>query len=241
MISKRVVLISLLTTLTLSAENAAQNHQFDDILSELKKIRELLENQRGPVRAEPIMLKLDVGESPMLGAKEAPLTIVEFTDYQCPYCRQFHRQTYRDIEKLLVDPGKVRFYVMNLPLEKHSNALLAAQAGKCSGEQGKFWQMHDKMQASADDPTIDKLIEYGETVGLRTSELKKCIESGKYKETIQNNVHNIAEKGIRGTPAFIIGKSTQGGVEGELVIGAIPFGMFEQKLKLFEKQLIGAR
>ncbi|MGH9426894.1 MAG: DsbA family protein [Terriglobia bacterium] len=73
---------------------------------------------------------------------------MQFTDYQCEFCQRFHQQTFQDLKKHYIESGKVRFYSMDLPLDIHQNALLAAQAGRCAGEQGQFWAMHDRMQAN---------------------------------------------------------------------------------------------
>ena len=99
-----------------------------------------------------VRLKLDDKEY-SLGRADAPLTIVEFTDYQCPYCRQFQAQTFAQLKKNYIDTGKLRFIVRDLPLEFHSAARPAAEAAHCAAEQGKFWEMHhallDRQRAAA--------------------------------------------------------------------------------------------
>ena len=111
-------------------EPGITRQQADEILNELRQIRQLLEKQNKAGEAEPAKpsrIKLDLRNSPMLGSKNAPLTIVEFTDYQCPFCQRFHTMVFGDLKKNYIDTGKVRFYSRDLPLDSlHPNATRAA-------------------------------------------------------------------------------------------------------------------
>ena len=125
--------------------------QADDILNELRQIRQLLERQGATAAEEPpapITAKLNLAGMNMLGSKNAPLTMVEFTDYQCPFCQRFHTTVFNDLKKNYVDTGKLRFYSRDLPLDFHSNALRAAQAARCAADQGQFWTLRDLMGAN---------------------------------------------------------------------------------------------
>jgi len=215
------------------ADEPVSGEQMDQILAELRQIRKLLEAQPNTHPQQATRTRIDVANAPFLGSKDAPVTIVEFMDYQCRFCQQFHQQTFQDLKKHYIDSGKVRFYSMDLPLEIHQNALLAAQAGRCAGEQGKFWLMHDRMLANPDRLEFAKLVDYAQEFGVDVAAFRQCVESGKYKEAIQQGARDVTNKGAGGTPAFVIGKSTPGGVEGWLVVGAVPYGVFEQKLKEF--------
>src|ERR1017187_2441884 len=117
--------------------------QADEILNELRQIRQLLEKQNpkaaAPQPQEITRAKLNLEGFAMLGSKDAPITMVEFTDYQCPFCQRFHLSTFSDLKKNYIDTGKVRFYSRDMPLDFHPNALRAAQAARCGGEQGQFW------------------------------------------------------------------------------------------------------
>lgn len=202
--------------------------QLDEILRELREIKKLIEKQSPP--QGPVAARVNVGNAPILGSKDAPLTIVQFTDFQCAYCQQFHQQTFPDLKALYIDSGKVRFYSLDLPLDSHPNALLAAQAGQCAAEQGSFWKMHDQMQSHPDRLAPSDLAGYAQGAGVDIPRFRQCLESGKYKDEILKRIQEAKRIGALGTPAFVIGKSTPDGVEGELVIGAVPLGIFEQKM-----------
>ena len=210
--------------------------QAEDILNELRQIRQLLEQQQAkapgqPDRQGPARAKLNLDGFQMLGNRQAPLTVVEFTDYQCPFCRQFHMTAYGDLKKNYIDTGKVRFYSRDLPLDFHANAMRAAQAGRCAAEQGKFWQLRDVMEANPDKLELADLVEDAGGLKMNVAAFRSCVESEKYKNAIQTDVMEAMKIGATGTPTFVVGKSTANGVDGEVVLGALPYPMFEEKLK----------
>jgi protein-disulfide isomerase len=223
----------LISLLPLAASDGITSQQANDILSELRKIRMLLEangsNRGGD--APPTRITLSTKGAPSLGSENAPLTIVEFMDYQCPYCRQFQAQTFQEIKKIYIDSGKVRFYVMDFPLDIHPQALLAAQGGRCAAEQTKFWPMHDRMQSEREALTSDKILALAGESGLDVGRFRDCLEGGKYKSVVQQAVTEAAGRGIRATPTFVVGKSTKEGVEGDVILGAVPLGVFQKKLE----------
>ncbi|MGA3096478.1 MAG: thioredoxin domain-containing protein [Bryobacteraceae bacterium] len=212
------------------------HQQAEDILKELRQIRELLEKQQSkgsgqPDAEQPARAKLNLAGFQMLGDKDAPLTMVEFTDYQCPFCRQFHETTYSQLKKEYIDAGKLRFYSRDLPLDFHPNAMRAAEAARCAAEQGKFWQLRDIMGANPDKLEMADLV--ADATGLRMdiAAFRSCVEGEKYKNAIQTDVLEAMKIGATGTPTFVVGKSTAEGVDGEVVLGALPYAMFDQKLK----------
>lgn len=227
-----VVLIAI-AGLSAGAQDTENSKQLDAILSELRQIRNLLatpSRQPMPTGVQPETLSVvnvEVGDSPMLGSKEAPLTIVEFTDFQCPFCSRFYTEVFPDLKKNYIDSGKARFYSMDLPLDIHQNALQAAQAGQCAGEQGQFWQMHDRMQRNPQHLELLNLIDYAQGINLDVAAFRQCLAGGKYKERILQAAREATSKGAQGTPAFVIGKSTSSGVEGRLSIGLQPYTFYE--------------
>ena len=236
---KLLVYAAVLAVLPLAAQQSGEQgitrQQADDILKELRQIRQLLEKQAkpaAPAEEQPTRAKItDLTAVSMLGSKDAPLTIVEYTDYQCPFCQRFHLSAYPEIKKNYIDTGKVRFYSKDMPLDFHPNAMRAAQAAHCAAEQGKFWELRDVMGANPDKLDMGHIMGFASDLKLDTQKLQDCINSDKYKERIQTDVVEAMRMGANGTPTFIVGKSVDKGVDGELVVGAMPFSMFDQKLR----------
>jgi protein-disulfide isomerase len=239
---KFLVIATLFAALPLAAQPAADQggltrQQGDEILKELRQIRQLLERQQAKPAAQPqeegpTKAKItDLSKVSMLGSKEAPFTIVEYTDYQCPFCQRFHVTAFPELKKAYIDSGKVRFYSKDMPLDFHPNAMRAAMAARCAGEQGKFWELRDTMGANPNSLDIEHILNFAGNLKLDTGALRACIDGGKYKETVQNDVLEAMRIGANGTPTFIVGKSVGEGVDGELIVGALPFQMFDSKLK----------
>jgi protein-disulfide isomerase len=162
-----------------------------------------------------------------LGRSDAPLTLLEFTDYQCPYCRRFQAEAWPLIKKNYIDTGKLRFVVRDLPLQFHSSALPAAEAAHCAGEQGKFWEMHQAL-LTGDDPLADGGIDRRATqLGLDLERLHACTRANRYEQAIARNIAAASALNVNGTPAFVIGRMAHGGLEGQLVSGAQPYADFD--------------
>jgi protein-disulfide isomerase len=213
--------------------------QADRIIDELRQIREILANQarlaqeaRQPApEPPPTKAKFKVEGGNILGAPDAPVTMVEFTDYQCPYCQRFHVQTFAELKKQFIDTGKVRFVSRDFPLDFHPNAMKAAEAARCAGDQKQFWRMRDVLGSNPSKLSLADLGGYAKDMGLDMAAFKACLDSNKHKAAIEADTKFGASIGISGTPSFVIGKTTEEGVDGELVVGALPLGMFEEKIK----------
>jgi protein-disulfide isomerase len=166
-----------------------------------------------------------------LGRPDAPITVVEFTDYQCPYCRRFEAETFPRLKHDWIDTGKVRFIVRDLPLEIHSAARLAAQAAHCAGAQGGFWPMHDallKKDAQLGEKDIEAL---ATRLGLDAAQLHECIGADRYAPAIAQAVADAARLGVNGTPSFVIGRSTPRELRGVILAGALPYEELESYLE----------
>ena len=216
-------------------EQGITRQQADEILNELRQIRQLLEKQgareQAPQKEEVTHAKLNLEGFAMLGAKDAPLTVVEFTDYQCPFCQRFHTTSFPELKKNYIDTGKVRFYSRDMPLDFHANAMRAAEAARCAADQGQFWKMRDIMGSNPDKLDLDHILGFAGDLKMDTKALRACVESEKYKNAVQTDVLEAMKIGATGTPTFVIGKSTTEGVDGELMVGALPYMMFDAKLK----------
>jgi protein-disulfide isomerase len=210
--------------------------QADAILDELKQIRLLLERQQraaapAPAPQAPQVVNLKIpADAPILGSKDAPLTLVEFSDYECAYCRQFHLVTFPALKKNYIDTGKIRFYSRDLPLGFHSNAKKAALAARCAGEQGQFWAMRDELVTNANALAGGAIVKLAEGLHLDLGSFGKCLDSSKYNSDIASQGAEAAAIGIDGTPSFVLGVSTPDGVRGALLVGAHPYGVFEAEI-----------
>jgi len=165
------------------------------------------------------------------GSAAAPLTLVEFTDYQCPYCRRFQAEVWPRIRHDYVDTGKVRFIVRDLPLPFHAAAKPAAEAAHCAAEQGKFWPMHDALLAKGSDLSAQGIEQHARALKLDVNRFDTCVASGKYAAAIGHNAAEADALGLRGTPSFIIGRVQQGQLSGWAVEGALPYEDFDALLR----------
>jgi protein-disulfide isomerase len=213
------------------------HEQADQILDELRQIRQLLEKQaesggKPGAPAGPARARLHMEGAPMLGSKDAPVTVVEFSDYQCPFCQRFHTQVYSELKKDFIDTGKVRFYSRDLPIDQlHPNATRAAQAARCAGDQGQFWALRDIMSAHPEALDLASLVADASALKINPDTFRKCVETEKYKEAVKGDLLEAMKIGADGTPSFVVGKSTPDGVDGELVVGAQPYAVFQDKFK----------
>jgi len=224
---------------------AITGEQAEQILDELRDIRQLLQQQQATLQAlsekngpaGPTRAKLDLSGFQMLGSKDAPLTLVEFTDYQCPYCRQFHVNVFHELKKNYIDTGKVRFYSRDLPLDQiHPNAMRAAEAGRCAADQGQFWAMRELMGSNPDKLDLENLVAEAGTLKMDSKTFRTCVESQKYKESVQGDILEAMKIGAEATPTFVLGKSTPQGVDGELIVGSQPYAEFVKQISKLDSK-----
>lgn len=209
--------------------------QGDAILKELREIKQLLarpqqQQAQAALAAPQTPQNLTVKGDAMyvLGKSDAPLTLVEFTDYQCPFCGWFETTTFPAIKKNYIDTGKLRLIVRDLPLDGlHPFALKAAQSVHCAGDQGKFWEMKELVFKNQNKLDVDSLAGYAKDLALNDVIFKSCMADGKHLQEIGNEARYAQSLGIIGTPTFILGKSAGGTVEGRVIVGAQPLETFE--------------
>jgi protein-disulfide isomerase len=136
-----------------------------------------------------------------VGPADAPVTVVEFSDYQCPACRGAHGvvKQVRDLYK-----GRIRWVFKDYPLQRHKDARRAAEAARCAGDQGKFWEYQDVLYGSEVELTVEYLTELAGKLGLNSDVFKQCLESGKHKDVVEKDVQESREVGVDRTPMFII-------------------------------------
>ena len=179
---------------------------------------------------EPQEVVVSMNDDPVKGDLNAPVTIIEFSDFQCPYCGRFFKSTLTEIERDYIKTGKVRYVFRDFPLDFHKQAPKASEAANCAGEQGKYWEMHDKLFANQNALMVDKLKQYAAEIGLDSGTFDACLDSGKYAEEINRDIEDGKKAGVSGTPSFFIGKSQGKGKEitGKRIVGARPYESFKQ-------------
>ncbi len=173
-----------------------------------------------------VRYKIPTDGFPALGPANAPITLVEFGDFQCPFCRQWEQQTYQPL--LAAYPGKIRFVFRDFPLTSiHPNAMPAAEAAQCANEQGKFWPFHDKL-FSSETLSTDVYDQYAQQLGLDMTKFDQCLSTHKYAQQIQDDSNFAQNLGINSTPTFFI--------NGLAVVGAQPLDAFQS---VIDKELAG--
>ena len=177
----------------------------------------------GPVRA-------NIDGAPFLGRADAPITVVEFSDYQCPYCSRFFAATLPALKTEFIDAGKVRYVFRDYPIDQlHPHARKAAEAAHCAGDQGKFWEMHDLLFRNAKALAPVQLATHARSLGLDGASFDSCLAAGRHSARVQQGIADAAAAGVRGTPGFVIGPTKAGPiVEGTPVRGAQPLDTFRR-------------
>jgi protein-disulfide isomerase len=219
--------------------DAITKEQADAIVGELKQIRQLLEKQQvqlaramapqpAPALAPPEKVQMNIGNGwYAIGRADAPVTLVEFADYQCPFCKKFHTDAYAELKKNYIDTGKVRFVSRDLPLEFHPFAMKAAEAARCAGDQNKYWELRDALYSNAAPPSEDVIKKAVENLSLDAKGFQACLDSDKYKADVQKDASDAAKLQISGTPTFVLAKTTKDKLEGVRLVGAQPFATFQ--------------
>ena len=229
-----VLLATLAGCATPGVSDGITREQGEAILAELRDIhRELAAQHAKPALADDpprATVRLADVTTHVLGAANAPVTVVEFTDYQCPFCKRFHDRTWPDIRKNYVDTGKVRFVVRDLPLSFHDHALPAAIAARCAGEQGKYWPARDRLFGAQDALTAEAVRKAVLGIGVEAAAYDACLKRPGWREAIQVDVAEAERIGITGTPGFLVARRSGGQLEGVLVLGAQPYAVFSSRI-----------
>jgi protein-disulfide isomerase len=154
---------------------------------------------------------ISIQGAPTRGNADARVVVIEYSDFQCPYCGKFARETFGAIEERYIGPGKVRYVFRNFPLdESHPKAFKAAEAGECANQQGKFWEMHAQLFANQQALDPADLVSHSKVVGLEESAFRKCL-NGAASGKIRRDFNDGVKAGVGGTPTFLIGTAEKDG------------------------------
>ena len=212
--------------------------QFEELQASVADVRERVQSGnaadrdasgsgQGQQQADPASVGPD--DDPAIGDPDAPVTIIAFSDFQCPYCRQFEQQAFQRLKSAYIETGQVRLVFRDFPLTQiHPNALPAAMAAECAHNQDSFWPMHDRLFADqsewgqSEDPN-EVFIDYADDMGLDVDAFRECLQNREPLQEISGDFQDGVDGGVRGTPAFFMG--------GEMLSGAQPFSAFRQRIE----------
>jgi protein-disulfide isomerase len=223
----------------------------EQILKELRELKVLLQQLRQPVPApagaqpNPAAAKpaapqlpnfdLLLAGSPSKGKADAKLVLLEFSDFECPFCGRYARDTYADVIKEFVDSGKVRYVFRHLPIESlHPRALRASQAAECAHEQGRFWEYHDRLFTNQQALTEPDFKRHAQAVGLAIPAFDKCMAAQLASPAkVRQDQNEGGRAGVTGTPTFFIGTVTKDGRLKALrrMVGAHPITNFRTTIE----------
>ncbi len=185
---------------------------------------------------QPTKGVVSIDDDPILGDKSAPVTIVEFSDYECPFCKRHFDQTHQELVKKYIETGKVKLVFRDFPLSFHDPmATKEAVAANCAKEQGgdkKYFEFHDEIFkrtiSNGNGLNDEKIQTIAKDLGLNTGKFTTCLSNQSQADEVKKDIADGAAAGVSGTPAFLIGKTTKDGkIEGDLVVGAQPFAAFQ--------------
>jgi len=216
--------------------------ELEAIQRELQDIKALLREQLASPPRENVSAVLDVAGSPFKGAADARITLVEFSDYQCPFCGRHYRETLPKLDEAYIKTGKLRYVVRDFPLETiHPAAFKAAEAAHCARERGKYWEMHDRLFGNQRALDPSDLVGHAQALGLDGGDFSRCLDAAKHAARVRQDLDAGLRAGIRGTPVFFLGLTQPN--EGKIKVlgivrGAKPFASFQE---IIEKLLASTK
>lgn len=207
------------------------------LLRELRLVRGQLDRQDariaalttgGGMPAAPTVIDMKVGAGwKAIGRADAPVTVVEFTDYECPFCKQFHSGAFEELKRNYIDRGTVRWVSRDLPLDMHPYAARGAEAARCADDQGKFWEMRDALLASALELRNEVIVRAAKNIALDLRSFSRCMDTRKYRVAVEMDVADAVSFQIVHTPAFVVARTAPETLHGVVILGALPYGAFE--------------
>jgi len=218
----KVILAVFLFLTSFSAWSASSKQDFIDLKTEIASLKEGQEAMQKDLEEIKKLVKegaraapagaafreqdVSIGDSPVIGEAKAIVTLIEFSDYQCPFCSRHARDVMPQIVADYVDTGKLKYVMFENPITSiHKNAYNASLAALCAGDQGKYWEMHDIMFANQRELGVDGLKSFAASIGLNSSEFDTCLDSKTYEKQVNSNLATATKLGVRGTPGFVLG------------------------------------
>ena len=176
-----------------------------NIQKELQEIKTLLRGRAPAPPPEPQNVVLEIKDDPFKGQPDAKLTLIEFSDYQCPFCARHARETLPQLEREYIATGKLKYIFRNFPIASiHPLAFKAHEAANCAGEQGKYWEMHGRLFANQKAMSPKDLSDHAQALALEMSKFQQCLDSGKHAAKIRKDLADGQKAGVQGTPSFFL-------------------------------------
>jgi protein-disulfide isomerase len=222
------------STQKLEDEIQALKRGQQEIFRQLAEIKMLIQGRQvAPVPASVRDVPVDLKGHPIQGSETAKVTLVEFSDYQCPYCGRHARETHPQIEKQYIETGKVRYVFFDMPLESsHKFAFRAAEAARCAGAQGKFWQMHNHLFGN--QQALEPWDAHAKALGLDIPKFDACMKNNEFVGAIRQDMAVAQKLGVAATPSFLLALTDPKDPERvtglTLLRGAQPFAYFKTEI-----------
>jgi len=234
---KKLIYTIVIASLLLSFLLGYQVGNFDSNIPTVQEsIGSQIQNSQGSNQPSTnTLIQLTIDDDPLLGDINAPITIIEYGDFQCPFCKRFHDETLPLIKSNYIDKGLINMVWKDFPLQSiHKNAIITSIAGECADDQGLFWELHDKIfdeqanwQGLPISITINEIKGYASEIGINQEQFNNCLDSEKYLDEVSDDF-NTARSFVSGTPAFFIGNEETGFVK---LTGAQPFSVFQSVIE----------
>ena len=213
------------------AQVGALQGQVAQLSQTLQSLAQALQRPAGASTQGTTLTQPSTAGQPSLGAADAPVLIVEFADFQCPFCRRFEQESFERLKTDYIDTGVVRFVFRDFPLTQiHPHAELAAEAAACADEQGEFWPMHDMLFRNQPEwaggstaAARQSFRQYAQALGLKLAQFGACLSDRRYSQSIKQDLQAGSRLGVHGTPTFFI--------NGRPLVGAQPYATFKSAIE----------
>lgn len=205
------------------------------IEKQVKEIQDLLLAGQGaratPQALQPKDIVLSIDDDPLRGDRNAPLVLIEFGDFQCPFCGRHFRETFPQIEEAYIKTGKLKFVFRDFPITgTHKDSLKAAEAAGCALDQGKFWELHDRLLVNQSTLEPPNLVQHAQAIGLDVPKFQQCLDGEKYLSEIRQDFADGLKAGVMSTPTFFLGRIVPNSAKVTVltvITGAQPYGSFK--------------
>lgn len=213
----------------LQKDIAALKQRIDAMEAELAELR-----RSAPAAVQgSSVVTMNLEQAPTRGSVDAPLVLVEVSDFQCPFCARYARETLPQLIREYVEAGKVRYAFVNLPLPIHRFASKAAEAAACARDQGKFWELHDQFFANQAQLAPPQLVNQASALGLKVDTFQSCLDNNTHAAYIRDDVTMVQRAGVTATPTFFIGTvdpTTKVFTAAQRIVGAKPVAVFRNTI-----------